>query len=122
MSFNEKYAKEASAAEALGLLTPAAIVAQPFIMDKINKHNDKKRKQEDQDALDQEPLEESPFGTLVPLKQKKNLLLMNVMLFKRLQTSTSKSREINGSSSKKVQVRYSVTMPQKKKQKNLSLL
>jgi len=55
--------KEASAAEALGLLTPAAIVAQPFIMDKINKHNEKKRKQEDQDALDQEPLEESPFGT-----------------------------------------------------------
>ena len=47
MSFNEKYAKEASAAEVLGLLTPAAIVAQPFIMDKINKRNDKKSKQEE---------------------------------------------------------------------------
>ena len=39
--------KEASAAEVLGLLTPAAIVAQPFIMDKINKRNDKKRNQEE---------------------------------------------------------------------------
>jgi len=39
--------KEASVSEALGLLTPAAIVAQPFIMDKINKHNDKKRKQKE---------------------------------------------------------------------------
>jgi len=39
--------KEASVSEALGLLTPAAIVAQPFIMDKINKHNEKKRKQEE---------------------------------------------------------------------------
>jgi hypothetical protein len=39
--------KEASAAEVLGLLTPAAIVAQPFIMDKINKRNDKKSKQEE---------------------------------------------------------------------------
>jgi len=46
--------KEASTAEILGLLTPAAIVAQPFIMDKINKHNDKKREQEEQDALDKE--------------------------------------------------------------------
>jgi hypothetical protein len=50
--------KEASTAEILGLLTPAAIVAQPFIMDKINKHNDKKREQEEQDALD----EENPVG------------------------------------------------------------
>ena len=39
--------KEASAAEVFGLLTPAAIVAQPFIMDKINKRNDKKSKQEE---------------------------------------------------------------------------
>jgi hypothetical protein len=49
--------KEASAAEVLGLLTPAAIVAQPFIMDKINKSNDKKRKQEkpeEEDALEKE--------------------------------------------------------------------
>ena len=49
--------KEASAAEVLGLLTPAAIVAQPFITDKINKSNDKKRKQEkpeEEDALEKE--------------------------------------------------------------------
>ena len=57
MSFNEKYAKEdkkkeASAAEVLGLLTPAAIVAQPFIMDKINKRNDKKSKQEEEPSTE----------------------------------------------------------------------
>ena len=54
---NDGKKKEASAAEVLGLLTPAAIVAQPFIMDKINKHNDKKRKQENpekEDALEKE--------------------------------------------------------------------
>jgi len=44
---DKPYAKEASVSEALNLLTPAAIVAQPFIMDKINKHNDKKRKQKE---------------------------------------------------------------------------
>ena len=55
---DEDIEKEASTAEILGLLTPAAIVAQPFIMDKINKHNDKKREQEEQDALD----EENPVG------------------------------------------------------------
>ena len=41
------YSRRASAAEVLNLLTPAAIVAQPFIMDKINKSNDKKSKQEE---------------------------------------------------------------------------
>ena len=62
MNFNERYAKEdkkkeASAAEVLGLLTPAAILAQPFITDKINERNDKKRKQEkpeEEDALEKE--------------------------------------------------------------------
>ena len=55
---DEDIEKEASTAEILGLLTPAAIVAQPFIMDKINKHNDKKREQEEQDVSD----EENPVG------------------------------------------------------------
>ena len=53
---DEDIEKEASTAEILSLLTPAAIVAQPFIMDKINKHNDKKREQEDE--IEQESKED----------------------------------------------------------------
>ena len=56
MSFNERYAKENKKKEASAeiLLTPAAILAQPFITDIINKRNDKKRKQEEQEKPEEE--------------------------------------------------------------------
>ena len=50
MNWTQRYAseKEANTAETLGLLTPAAILAQPFISDKINKLNEKKKRKEEE--------------------------------------------------------------------------
>jgi hypothetical protein len=53
MKWNERYIKEAGLPELVSLLTPAAIIAQPFIVNKINKHNEKKH-QEEEEAREQE--------------------------------------------------------------------
>jgi len=63
-SWSDRYTKESSVAtEALSLLTPAAILAQPFISDKINKHNEKKQEEEQKTKEEENNPSDGTFGT-----------------------------------------------------------
>ena len=70
-NWNKRYniEKRSSTAELLGLLTPAAIVAQPFIMDRINKHNEKREQQELPSAISSDYIEPPENNEELPRPQ-----------------------------------------------------